>query len=1062
MKKIISTLLVSLLILLPISSSYAASTTPDIMMYEGKLLDTNGAAVTTEHSLRISFWTNADYITGDVALGVIDSGAANYGGWQEVQTITPNSNGIFSVELGSETSLPTIDFDSHKYLQVEIKASADAITEYELLDSDSSSDTIDRQTIGSLPYSKNSEAVGGKSVGTSEDELAVLGTNGKWTVGQMPSGTNEDSFTINADGDDAIVQFGQNDDGKITYSDTEDTFDLDGNRIVNVDDPTDNQDVATKAYVDAIDTHTQNTDTGTTEGSFIVNSDDADTTTTLQFGSTLNQAISWISTTDVFSIGTDGSGSDVVFYSDTTGDNMAWSDGDAKLSITGGDGNTALHITEGNADFDGALDVDGSMTIGGDLIVNGNTTVLNTITMEVEDPLQILGADNPADIIDVGFLGEYNNGAEQKFSGLIRDATDKDFKLIEEQTHIPSSSNTVDFSSVDYADLNLENLNVTGDLTLTGTVNSKNTSDIHSQNTDTGTTSTDFKVNSGADTTGTITFGSTLGAQLSYNPAGDGLFSFNKDVYINGDLEVLGEIILDETFTNSGGDDVVEVLEDLDATIGDRTYTEDNYVSDGETLTSSINTLDQQLKDIDDINADQSSAIDDLQTGVTGDSFQLNSDGIEEGGAITFGDSGSTLYGNIYGFYFTNNIGVEGGIQVYGIPSNPEEGGMCEVDGNCDEGQVCVDFQCVNESEELTEFITLIDDANMDSVQISTGLEDPDGNITAEAGSLLLGQSGKLYINTDGETAWNEVKQDVEESGITEGLYLRENDVVDMNVIYSSGTVKDSSGDRYHTSSGDMLTVTAAGAGNAKLAIVEKDLSSDEGSVLKYGTEVGAGAANIGFGASPTTSFDVMNRNHYIVAYKYINGSGADYLLKNVTITATPELEASTANFVLYSASDNGGSPDWAGKTSHGSIGFSGASPTQIWESIDVNIATGTSIWLIVDWSDPSNWDRAYSLKYDKTGSGASLASGFTTSAKYSSNSGSTWLESAVMENGTWPLVTGTAGDPAFPDITSGYIKVGEIGSVGTPIDENTTAITTGTPGANQVQLVPVHTNRLD
>ena len=199
MKKIISTLLVSLLILLPISSSYAASTTPDIMMYEGKLLDTNGAAVTTEHSLRISFWTNADYITGDVALGVIDSGAANYGGWQEVQTITPNSNGIFSVELGSETSLPTIDFDSHKYLQVEIKASADAITEYELLDSDSSSDTIDRQTIGSLPYSKNSEAVGGKSVGTSEDELAVLGTNGKWSPAQIPDNVYHEIFTLDSD-----------------------------------------------------------------------------------------------------------------------------------------------------------------------------------------------------------------------------------------------------------------------------------------------------------------------------------------------------------------------------------------------------------------------------------------------------------------------------------------------------------------------------------------------------------------------------------------------------------------------------------------------------------------------------------------------------------------------------------------------------------------------------------------------------------------------------------------------------------------------------------------------
>ena len=55
--------------------------------------------------------------------------------------------------------------------------------------------------------------------------------------------------------------------------------------------------------------------------------------------------------------------------------------------------------------------------------------------------------------------------------------------------------------------------------------------------------------------------------------------------------------IFDE-FDNSTGGDVQTVIDDIDAAIGNRTYTEDNYVTDGESLTASIDALDQQLADV--------------------------------------------------------------------------------------------------------------------------------------------------------------------------------------------------------------------------------------------------------------------------------------------------------------------------------------------------------------------------------------------------------------------------------------------------------------------------------
>jgi len=69
-------------------------------------------------------------------------------------------------------------------------------------------------------------------------------------------------------------------------------------------------------------------------------------------------------------IGSDGSGHDVIFYSGTAGDNFTWDASAEKLTITGTDGQTALDVADGNlvvadnATFSGTIGVGGAAADG--------------------------------------------------------------------------------------------------------------------------------------------------------------------------------------------------------------------------------------------------------------------------------------------------------------------------------------------------------------------------------------------------------------------------------------------------------------------------------------------------------------------------------------------------------------------------------------------------------------------------------------------------------------------------------------------------------------------------
>ena len=72
-----------------------------------------------------------------------------------------------------------------------------------------------------------------------------------------------------------------------------------------------------------------------------------------------------------FTVGTDGSGQDVVLYSATAGDNLTWDASAEALIVTGTNGQTALNVADGNLVVADDIDVNGSSNFSGTLSLDG-------------------------------------------------------------------------------------------------------------------------------------------------------------------------------------------------------------------------------------------------------------------------------------------------------------------------------------------------------------------------------------------------------------------------------------------------------------------------------------------------------------------------------------------------------------------------------------------------------------------------------------------------------------------------------------------------------------------
>lgn len=93
--------------------------------------------------------------------------------------------------------------------------------------------------------------------------------------------------------------------------------------------------------------------------------------------------------------------------------------------------------------------VAGNLQIDGNLTVEGETTYISSSTVQVDDTMIKLSANNVADTVDHGVYAKYIDGATEKFAGYFRDSSDGSvFKFYKDLEVEPTT--TVNVSGAGY------------------------------------------------------------------------------------------------------------------------------------------------------------------------------------------------------------------------------------------------------------------------------------------------------------------------------------------------------------------------------------------------------------------------------------------------------------------------------------------------------------------------------------------------------------------------------------------------------------------------------------
>jgi len=95
------------------------------------------------------------------------------------------------------------------------------------------------------------------------------------------------------------------------------------------------------------------------------------------------------------------------------------------------------------------------LEVTGDLTVSGTSTVVNSTSLSVTDPMIYLGENNQSSVLDLGFVASFNDGTYQH-AGLVRDASDGVWKLFSGVEAEPTT--TVNFGTYTKETLEIGNL----------------------------------------------------------------------------------------------------------------------------------------------------------------------------------------------------------------------------------------------------------------------------------------------------------------------------------------------------------------------------------------------------------------------------------------------------------------------------------------------------------------------------------------------------------------------------------------------------------------------------
>lgn len=109
-----------------------------------------------------------------------------------------------------------------------------------------------------------------------------------------------------------------------------------------------------------------------------------------------------------------------------------------------------------------------NLEVGGDLIVSGNVVTINVSSISVSDPLIFLASNNSSDLVDIGFVGHYNDSVTNRHAGVARHAATDQFYIFKNYTPEPGS-NVID---INHASFRLADINaylISGGLVSNGT-----------------------------------------------------------------------------------------------------------------------------------------------------------------------------------------------------------------------------------------------------------------------------------------------------------------------------------------------------------------------------------------------------------------------------------------------------------------------------------------------------------------------------------------------------------------------------------------------------------------
>jgi hypothetical protein len=119
----------------------------------------------------------------------------------------------------------------------------------------------------------------------------------------------------------------------------------------------------------------------------------------------------------------------------------------------------------------GTTSVNNNLTVAGNLTINGTTTTINATSLAVTDNIIRLAEGNAANIVDIGFVGNYTSGSALH-TGLIKQASSSKWLLI---SAVAEPTNTVSLTGVAYDWLKLGTVEVTTGLAVNGSTSGTTT-----------------------------------------------------------------------------------------------------------------------------------------------------------------------------------------------------------------------------------------------------------------------------------------------------------------------------------------------------------------------------------------------------------------------------------------------------------------------------------------------------------------------------------------------------------------------------------------------------------